>query len=107
MSNFRCKSLNCAEYDKEVVIQSYCIRSRKSNIIYTDSVGDEFVCKDCGMPLTKDPDEPGDFSTIAISTFGCKSSNEKKEILKKRANDEFTRNKQMREYKEAADREEV
>lgn len=106
MANFKCNNKECVNVNLSINITEYYLRGYNNKVIYTDSKGSEIKCPTCGEVLSKEPDIFEGFCSN-ISTFNSKSSSEKKEILKKRANDEFKRNKQMREYKEAADREEI
>jgi hypothetical protein len=103
MSIFHCKNKKCINFNKEISINTlnwpYVLQSQRI---------EEMTCKECEEKMKSKPFIPKSNRLNNVATFSNKSSDEKKKILKKRANDHFRRNTDgMREYRDAMDRGEI
>ena len=99
MSTFRCTNKDCENYMKPVEVFTFnwpYEHPEKRKQDTTCQCGSKMEC----LPYEKE-------KTVMIATFDSKSPTEKKQILKKRENDEFKRNREMRERVVSADRGEV
>lgn len=106
MANFKCNNPECPKYEEEVEYRKWGGKHIKGEFKHVDSKGDILKCPECESELVKVPTNKG-FCT-GHSLFNSKSKEQKKEILKKRADHHFNRNTGgMKEYKEAADNYEI
>ena len=105
MANFKCINLECDNFDKQTNIPEYTIKIVNGEPAFFIN-NKRIICPVCGHVYVRLADKIDGFTT-SIATFNSKSPKEKREILKKRANAEWNRNKGMRDYADAAGREEV
>lgn len=106
MADFKCINLECENFNRIDIIAEYYISFNGNDSIFKDKNKQRILCPYCKQPYIR-LKVPFEGFSNNISTFNSKSPQEKREILKKRANAEFNRNKSMRDYKDAAWREEV
>lgn len=107
MAIFKCSTEGCSKNSPnvEIHINEYIIKS--SPFGYHYKTGGEIVCEECGRPLSM-VDEPFTGMPTAMNFFSSRTSEQKREILKKRANTLFNRNvDSMKDYRDAADTGEI
>lgn len=103
MASFSCINLECGDYNKTTTIPEYHVAIRSGVTIFLDNYKKQIICPTCGKPLVRLKEEFGGFCTN-VATFNSKSPQEKREILKKRANDAYRRNVDgMKEYRDYQD----
>jgi len=103
MAKFRCKNSECSKLDVEIDISEYNIFQRNGVIIFADKNKREVVCEECSQSLERiDSNEVFGFS-VSIGSFNSKTPSQKKEMLKKRANEVYKSSKEMQEYKKHVD----
>lgn len=81
MSKFKCKNEPCSEYDKEIIVAKK-VRfkpDKGGNLIPT------LTCEACGKVMEHIPPKVEGEIKVNYASFSSKSSKEKKEIIKKRA----------------------
>lgn len=100
MAKFKCDNPSCSNYGQEVTINEYKMKSNPFGYCYKN--GGEIVCEQCKTPLSIIEEFDG-FAT-ARSLFSSRTPQEKKAILKRRANQHFKKNTDgMREYRDFMD----
>lgn len=103
MAIFKCNNDQCASKGKLVTIVQYWIKPNP--LRYYGKGGKRIVCSECKQPLVLQ-DEPFNGMTTSVAFFSSMSSQQKKEVLKKRANEHFRRNTDgMRDYRDYIERE--
>lgn len=81
MARFKCKNKDCSKYDKE-------ISEAKVKWIWSDKVGGlahNIKCIECRHLLSHIKEESTGVSNVFFAKFNSLSPKEKKEVLKKRA----------------------
>ena len=106
MADFKCVNEKCENFDKIDIIPEYKIKIVQGEVGFFFDNNKRITCPVCGEIYVRLQGEVKGFPT-GIAVFNNKSPQEKREILKKRANAEWNRNKGMRDYAEAADRQET
>lgn len=107
MADFKCINLECNNFNNIDIIAEYYVGVENNETVFRDKFKKRIICPVCNQPYVRLQSSTFEGFPANIATFNSKSSQEKKQILKKRADNEFKRNKGMREYKDAAWREEL
>lgn len=105
MAIFKCKTEGCSRNTPtiEVHINGYIMKSNPFGYYY--KTGGQIVCEECGKPLSIE-EEPFSGMPTAMNFFSSRTPQQKKEILKKRANKHFNRNTDgMKEYRDHVEKE--
>jgi hypothetical protein len=103
MAKFICYNKDCGLYNKIVEVLKYSITIKGSDSIYLDKERKVLTCAECDHSLILNPKHEGGFTTN-VAFFSSRTSEQKKEILKKRANEAFRKNKEgMKEYRDHQD----
>jgi len=89
MSNFKCENKECENFDK---IEFY---SKVKYIFKNNELIPEIFCVKCNKRLLEIKEERKGDINIYVATFNSKSDQEKRDILKKRADDHT--NKKMKD----------
>lgn len=107
MSKFVCKNESCEAFGVSITHAEYVVKIDRADLKtkYYNNHREELVCEACGHPLTQLIDENIDGFTVNIGRFNGMTSNEKKAMLKKRANDKFKESSEMRDYKQMKEEE--
>lgn len=100
MAEFRCKKTEC-ENKKHEHIAEYNIKIRENEVRFFDKHDYELKCKVCGVPFERLPDKNFEGFGTNFLKFDSFSSSDKKQVLKKRANEAFQKNKDgMKDYRD-------
>lgn len=101
MAYFRCKKEGCSLYNKDILVSPYVMRAVNGvSTYYPKGDKEQIRCKECGSALEIVEEEFGGFATGRLS-FSSLSPQQKREALKRRANEHFKRNTEgMREYRD-------
>jgi 5'-3' exonuclease len=106
MAKFICENKECVNTEVNEISEFFISIQDNGKTVYKGKNKKPITCPFCGSNLQTIKEKSNGFTTF-IATFDSKSPAEKKEILKKRADNEYKRNREMRERKIAADRGEV
>jgi hypothetical protein len=107
MAKFKCINNDCSLKDVEQFYSEYSVTVRYNTLWFFDKTQKRIMCKECETPLERIDEDCGGKFSVNIALFGSKSPQEKRDILKKRANDTFNSSKEMQEYRDAAEKEEL
>ena len=107
MSKFVCKNEPCEAFGISINYADYVVKIDRADLKtkYYNNHNEELVCETCGHSLTQLIDENIEGFSVNIGKFNGMTSDEKKAMLKKRANDKFKESSEMRDYKQMKEEE--
>lgn len=87
MPNFKCKNRNCDLFDKEVFRTKVSFKFNEETKKFDTPFGAQSYCDECGQTLIFVESKEKKIPKIYLTDFKQLPTEEKKRVLKKRAND--------------------